>query len=350
MRNLIPCLIALLLCSCYGDKSKTHDALTVPEAGLAIEPGDSAEWQRQQDSISFTTAHHYTRNYNFRVKADSLCLYRQQPEEIVSLRDFPAEDLAIPSDTDSIAILRGERLVVAEIRIMPTDSVDTVWVQLARDQATFGWIHESRLLPAVTPDDPISQFIDTFSNAHILWTLIVVGAIVVAYTLRIIRRKQAKIIHFNDISSFYPTLLILTLAFAATVYATIQMFASEMWRHFYYHPTLNPFAVPPLLGFFLTLVWALPIIGIATVDDVRRHLPTGEAVLYLAGLAAVCMVVYAVFSVFTLYYIGYGLLAAYVYYSIKTFYHSRRLTYYCGRCGKAIHHKGRCPYCGAENI
>lgn len=342
-------VISFIVCSCYHDKSKQHDALAEPETSLTIEQVDSASIKRKQDSLSFYTAHHYTNNYNFVVTSDSMVLYSQQPEELISRSDLP-EELKEKMDTDSVAIYANERLVVAEIRILPQDSIDSVWVQLARDQYTFGWIHESKLLKNVSPDDPISMFIKAFSDDHVIITLIFVILIIAVYIFRIINRRGAKLVHFNDISSFYPTALVITISLAATVYATIQMFEPEMWRHFYYHPTLNPFSVPPLLCFFLMLVWVLPIIGVATIDDVRRHLPYDEALLYLCGLCAVCMVDYIVFSVGTLYYIGYVLLAAYIYYSIKTFNKNRRLIYYCGKCGKAIQQKGKCPYCGAMNV
>lgn len=340
---------AIVMTSCFNDKSKTHDALAEAEEGLNIEKTDSLKLKHERDSISFTTTHHYTKNYNFIVHADSIALHRQQPEEIVSRQEFPAE-LTIYSDSDSVTIMRGEQLVVAEIRILPSDTIDSVWIQLARDQQTFGWIHESSLLPYVVPDDPISQFILFFSDIHLLWTLIAIGSILVAYTLRFISRRGARIVLLNDIPSFYPTLLIIVLALAATLYSSIQLFAPEMWRHFYYHPTLNPFSVPSLLGIFLTLVWALPIIGVATVDDVSRHLSLEDAILYLCGLAAICLVVYVLFSVTTLYYIGYPLLLFFIWFSIKTFYRQRRLVYYCGRCGKAILHKGKCPHCGVINV
>lgn len=312
---------------------------------------DSLLWKHQMDSLYFTKSHHYTINYNFIVSADSLRLFQQQPEEIVSRKDKTESGLWATEvqEADSVIIAHGERLVVAEIRIMPKDSIDSVWVQLARDQMTFGWVHESELLDNVVPDDPISQFISVFSDVHLLWMIIIVALIIVVYTLRIIRRKRSKIVHLNDIPSFYPTLLVLDVAFAATLYASIQLFAPEMWEHFYYHPTLNPFSVPLLLCAFLSLVWLMPIIGVATVDEVRRHLGVEDSILYLGGLAAVCMVDYIVFTITTLYYIGFPLLAMYVYYSIKTFNKYRRLEYYCGRCGKAIHSKGRCPHCGAMN-
>jgi len=350
LRHIFTVIVTLvLLCSCFNDKAKDHDALAVPDESLNIEQVDSELLKRQQDSISFTTKHHYTRNYNFIVSTDSFSLFEQQPEEIVSMQAMPTE-LTEKMNTDSVIVYRSERLVVAEIRILPADSLDSVWVQLARDQKTFGWIHESELLTKVVPDDPISQFISIFSNTHILWMLISVGVIIVFYVLHIIYKKGAKIVHFNDISSFYPTVLVLTVAISATVYSSIIKFEPEMWRHYYYHPTLNPFGVPLLLSVFLMLVWSLPIITVATIDDVRRHLPADDAMLYLSGLAAVCMTDYVVFSATTLWYIGYPLLALYIYISIRTFNKNRRLMYYCGKCGKAISQKGTCPYCGTVNI
>ena len=333
-------MLCITLCSCYNDKSKVHDALPNPdpEANLKIGAEDSLLMKRQQDSLTFTSTHHYTNNYNFIVATDSMFLLKAQPEEAVAAMLL-----------DSVTLYRDEQLVVAEIRILPTDSIDSVWVKVAHDQLTFGWIHESELLPNVVPDDPISQFIDVFSDTHLLWMLIIVGLIVCVYIMRIINRKGSKIVHINDIPSFYPTAFVLAISVAATVYATIQLFAPEMWRHFYYHPTLNPFSVPLLLGIFLTLVWLIPILGVAVIDDVRRHLPFEELALYLCGLVAVSMVDYIVFTVSTLYYIGYVLLAAYIYYAIRTFNRHRRLVYYCGRCGKAMHHKGTCPHCGALN-
>lgn len=290
-------------------------------------------------------------NYNFIVSADSLRLYLQQPEEIVSTHLNTQSELWATSIQvhDSINVLKNQRLVVAEIRILPNDSIDSVWVQLARDQMTFGWIHQSELLPAVVPDDPISQFISIFSDIHLAWMITIVTLTIAIYTFRTLKQKKSKIVHFNDIPSFYPTLLVLTVSFAATMYASIQLFAPEMWRHFYFHPTLNPFILPLPLSIFLTLVWMLPILGVATIDDVTHHLSLKDSTLYLAGLTAVCMIDYIIFTLTTLYYLGYVLLIAYIYYSISTFNKHRRLVYYCGRCGRAIHRKGRCPYCGVMN-
>ena len=310
MRRLISFLfVSLLLCGCYNRGPITPDAWDLTE--------------QQLDSISFYTTHHYTQNYNFVVTGDSLVVVAQQPEamSVPDVVSYELESIGEEMKKDSITIHRNERVVVADIKTVPSDSIDSVWVKVARDQLTFGWIHENELLSKVSPDDPISQFIDTFSNTHLLVFmafLVLTGA---AYGLRRLRRKGSKIVHFNDIPSFYPTAVCLLIASSAVLYSSIQLFGPETWRHFYYHPSLNPFALPFWLGVFVSSVWALIIVSIATVDDVTRILPLGEAVLYLVGLAAVCAVLYVVFSITTLYYIGYPLLIAYFYFAIKRFKH-----------------------------
>ena len=141
--------------------------------------------------------------------------------------------------------------------------------------------------------------------------------IIAAYGVRLLLRKGAKIVHFNDIPSFYPTTLCLLVASAAVLYSSIQLFGPESWRHFYYHPSLNPFALPLHLGMFVSSVWVIVIVAIATVDDVTKHLALADAILYLGGLMAICAVCYVVFSITTLYYIGYPLLLAYYYFALK---------------------------------
>ena len=288
MRRLVSILVTLmLLTSCYNRGQQTPDALSLTES--------------QIDSISFYSTHHYTEGYNFRVHADSLPIIQQLPAEAVI--DMPV---------DTLQIYKKDVVVVADIVTVPLDTIDSVWVKVARDEYTLGWIHESDLLPGVSPDDPISAFIDFFSNAHLLIFLALIVVVGALYVLRHLMRRNAKIVHLNDIPSFYPTLLCLLVAASAVLYSSIQLFAPEMWRHFYYHPSLNPYALPWHLGLFVVFVWALLIVAIATVDDIRHHLSLGETVLYLGGLAAVCAVDYVVFSIATLYYIGYPLLIAYI--------------------------------------
>ena len=292
--------------ACYNRGPITPDAWNLTE--------------QQLDSISFYTTHHYTQNYNFIVTGDSLVVVAQQPEamavpEVVSIE---IESIGQEKQKDSITLRKNERIVVADIMTVPSDAIDSVWVKVARDQLTFGWIHENELLAKVSPaDDPISQFIDLFSNVHLLVFMAFCVVIVAAYGVRRLMRRGAKIVHFNDIPSFYPTTLCLLVASSAVLYSSIQIFGPESWRHFYYHPSLNPFGLPLHLGLFVSSVWAIIIVAIATVEDVSKHLPLGSAVLYLGGLIAVCAVDYVVFSITTLYYIGYPLLIAYFIFALR---------------------------------
>ena len=359
-RNGIIGIILLLLFSfsftgCYHKKTPSSfrlpDSIQEAQISRRLEAGDDSvlkqndkdqiEWsgtRSKVDSLAFRVKHHYSQGFNFVVIPDSLMLLRQQPEEAVN-----------DMKTDSFAVKKGKEVVVADIRILPNDKQDSVWVQIATEDYAFGWIHESQLLKQVVPADPISQFISTFSNIHLLIFLIVISIMGVGYLARKILKKNAHIVHLNDISSFYPTLLAVIVALSAAFYASIQLFAPETWREFYFHPSLNPFSQPLLLNIFLVLVWAMLIICIATIDDVRRLLKSGEALLYLSGLGAVCAVNYIVFSVLTLYYIGYPLLIVYIYYAFRIYLRKTRETYYCGNCGVRLHRKGRCPQCGAVN-
>ena len=316
--------ISQLLTSCYNQGQLSPDAWDLTE--------------QQLDSISFYTTHHYTQGYNFQVRADSLSIIAQLPAEVIS--DMPV---------DTLMLHRGEQIVVADITTVPADSIDSVWVKVARDQSTFGWLHERDLLQGVSPDDPISEFIDIFSDVHLLVFLAFVVVVVAVYVIRKLTRRQAKVVHFNDIASFYPTLLCLLVAVAATLYSSIQLFAPEKWRHFYYHPTLNPYAVPLLLQLFLGVLWAILIVAIAAFDDIRRQMSFGEAILYLLGLAATCAVAYVVFSVSTLYYVGYPLLLAYAALALWRYCQQSHGRYLCGNCGMPLTRKGRCPHCGVVN-
>ena len=307
--SLFTILYSLFTTSCYNRGPITPDAWDLTE--------------QQLDSISFYTTHHYTQNYNFVVTGDSLVVVAQQPDEmsVPDVVSIELESIGLEKKKDSITIRRHEHVVVADIKTVPSDTIDSIWVKVARDQLTFGWIHENELLTKVSPDDPISQFIDAFSNTHLLVFLAFLVLTGATYGLRRLMRKGCKIVHFNDIKSFYPTALCLLIASSAVLYSSIQLFGPETWRHFYYHPSLNPFALPFWLGVFVSSVWALIIFTLAAIDDVTHSLPLGEAIIYLVGLAAVCAVLYTVFSITTLYYIGYPLLIAYFYFAIKRLKH-----------------------------
>lgn len=324
---LLP-VIVLSVCSCGNGINTRRESIV--DTGMLT--------SKQKDSLLFEQKHHYSQNYNFVVNKPSLLLLRQLPEEAL-----------IGMPVDSVNLVSGDHIVVADIRIIPHDTKDSIWVQVARDQFTFGWARESDLLPAVIPDDPISKFISIFSDVHYVIFIIVIILISAAYIVRTSYRRNAKVVHFNDISSFYPTLLTLIVSTSASFYASIQNFAPDTWREFYFHPTLNPFVVEPGLSLFLVSAWSMIIVWLACIDVVRHHLPFGDALLYLCGLAAVCAADYIIFSVSTLWYVGYFLLAGYIYFALWRYFRHSRARYVCGNCGHIMYQKGHCPICGILN-
>ncbi len=329
MRNSAVILILLL---CIGVLTGCYRSSQKEEAGYFEFSAHSA------DSLSFLLKHHYSENYNFVVDADSLVLLSQQPEEKVS-----------ELHTDTFVIYKDAQIVVADIRILSNDTVDSVWVQVANEEAVFGWVHETDLLDKAVPDDPISQFINIFSDKHLLIFLVFLVFMALVYVVARSKMHNVPFVHLRDIDSIYPMLLCLMMALSATLYASIQMFAADQWQHFYFHPTLNPFSVSPLLSVFLTCVWAIVVILIAVIDDVFKRLHTGDAILYMGGVGAVCAVNYVVFSISTLYYVGYLLFAVYFYIALERFLRYNYKPYICGNCGSRMRKKGRCPYCNTLN-
>jgi len=341
VRLLCALLLAFTISSCYGNRHKSIAQVTysaaMAESGDTLQQGEGI-FSIDGDSVS-TLKRPYSINYNFVVWADSVTLFSQQPEEILS--QLPA---------DSFSVKHDSLLVVADVRVVPADTIDSVWVQLATEQARFGWIHESELLPRVAPDDPISQFIAAFSSTLRMALLVVLSAFGIIVAMSLLRRKNAHIVHFNDTDSFYPLLLCLLTAWAAIIYADLQHHALAQWQYFYFHPTLNPFATHRPLSLFLGVLWAMLIVGLAAADDVRRKLSFGEWVVYMISLAAVCLLLYLIFSLASLYGVGYLLLALYVAAAIWQYVRRAKNRYVCGKCGKPLQHKGICPHCGANNV
>gem|GEM_PF-5626602 len=85
-------VMVLLLSGCYHQQPKHNE-------------GTADLTEEQLDSLSFSASHHYSNNYNFVVKADSLPLIRQQPEELVT-------DVAL----DTLYVKRHDHVAVAGIR------------------------------------------------------------------------------------------------------------------------------------------------------------------------------------------------------------------------------------------
>lgn len=282
----------------------------------------------------------YAVNDNFYLTSDSMWLQSQEP-----LHNMPINTLS-----DSILLYYNDPLVVAQIVVIPEDSIDSVWVKVARDQFAQGWIHQSDFLACVVPDDPISEFIYLFSQRHLWFFLGLVFTVLIVLVVQKIRHSRFNMIFVRDISSFYPTMLTVSLSSSALLYASIQRLVPETWVLYYYHPTLNPFDLPLILGLFIASIWLLVVLVIATIDEVLALLPIPEAILYLFSLLGVCVVCYMVFSLPALGWLGYILYLIFSVALIWRYIKCFRARCLCGKCGAKMHGKGQCTRCKTRNV
>ena len=277
---------------------------------------------------------------NFELCVDSLSLQSSQP-----LHNQP-----IDTTCEQMNVYLGNPLVVAETLIIPEDSVDSVWVKLARDQFTMGWTHQRTFLESVVPDDPISQFIHLFSVRHLEVFAILFALSLIVLLWQVFSNKRPHVFFLRDILSPYPTFLLITLAASALLYAGIQHYVPETWVLYYYHPTLNPFGLPLILSLFLCSVWLLLVLAIATIDEVLRQISMGEGFMYLLSLLGCCILCYLLFTLAALSPgASYILYALFVLVLLLRYFRHSRARYICGSCGRRLRELGKCPYCGANN-
>ena len=277
---------------------------------------------------------------NFELSIDSLSLQGSRP-----LHNLPVDTLC-----ERPSIYLGDPLVVAETLVIPEDSVDSIWVKLARDQFTMGWVHQQDFMESVVPDDPISRFIHLFSLNHLSLFAILLAVALPVLLYQTFSKKKPHVFFLRDILSPYPTYMLITLAASALLYASIQHYVPETWMLYYYHPTLNPFGLPPVLSLFLCSVWVLLILALATTSEVLHLLPTADALLYLLSLMGVCSVCYLLFTLtFFNPTIGQILFILFAATLLLHYFRHNRPHFLCGNCGKRLRKLGKCPYCGAEN-
>ncbi len=323
-------VLLLVLCGCRGgDKGEAADTWRMMGGEVV-------------DSAHFARYHHYWVGYNLQV-TDSLALLTAPP-----LSDLPDYG-ALPDDT--IRLSRRDQVVIARLLYTPADTVDSVWVKVARDQLTQGWVSERELLAHIVPQDPISKFIYHFSGRRSTIVLVLLGLALAGWLVQRIRRKPERIVHWRDIPSFYPTLLCLCVSGSAILYGSIQAFLPDMWVAYYFHPSLNPFRpdYPLIINLFIASVWCIAIAAVAVVDEMRRQPDLGDTLSYLTSLGAVCIVLYLVFTLTAPLYIAYPLLIAYWTFAIRQYWRHRPSHLICGVCHRPLPHKGVCPYCGAVN-
>ncbi len=329
---ILSMVFAVVVSSCK--EGKTDEA--VPEIQVAdsctselTETGDSLLLltQAQADSLEFRLLHHYTNNFNFVVTADTLVLVPKGDEV-----------------SDTCSLLKGDIIAVASIV-----EADTVWVKVARDQWTMGWISEDELLKGTVPDDMISQFIDALTGSRAVWMSLLVLLGVVGFLLRRRLNHRLQIFQPGEMDSFYPILFVMLVGVMAALYASIQNFAPEYWQEYYYHPTLNPLLLPPIMAILLVVAWLVVVAYIAVIAEVYNHFYFLPGMNYLLETTGLAMVVYLVISWTTRFYVGYLLLLALIVGLLIIYFRYVRCQYECGSCGAKVKEKGVCPYCGAVN-
>lgn len=286
------------------------------------------------DSLRFRLTHHYTINHNFRVKTDSLTLVPRETENM----------------HDTCTVYNGDILVVANIHITTTDTTDTVWVKVARDQFTMGWIRESELLPNVVTDDIISEALHTLSGSRATWMLAIIAFGTLAFFARRHKHNKLQILKFNEMDSFYPILFLILTATLSHQYANIQTTTPEYWQEYYYHPTLNPLQLPTTMALLVTLAWSVIIVFIAMTDDIYHNLYLAPGIMYIMETLGLAMLTYHIFSWTTAIGIGHILLPIFIITLLYTYFRYIRCTHTCGQCGYRMHSSGQCPHCGTINI
>ncbi len=314
MRKLFYILLSLLVVSCVGGVSSPNtnavpndtdsipvivnivDTTTAPDTTLlSLSP-------QQVDSLIFRLTHHYSENFNFLVKADSLTLIPREGDLI----------------TDTCHVYKNDVIAVAAIKSIPGDSIDSIWVKVASNQFNMGWIPEHELLKGTTPDDTISEMLDTLSDSRAIWisALVALGVIVIILNKKR-KQNQPVTLRFYEMKSIYPTLFLILVAIMASLYASVQNFVPEFWQEYYYHPTLNPLVLPPLMATLVVVLWLVIITFIALIDEVYHHFYFIAGITYLAEIVGLSMMVYLIISWSTLFLIGYPLLAAFIFMLIK---------------------------------
>lgn len=298
MKVLYYILMIVLLCSCGGQSYEGSSIDSIDS--IAIRPMEMIDSvvdedtylnlnPQQVDSLVFRLSHHYSENFNFLVKADSLTLVPREGDMLM----------------DTCKVYDGDLIVVASIKTIPGDSIDSVWVKVAHDQFTMGWIPEDELLKGTVPDDMISEMLDVLTGSRGFWMSAMVLLGVVGCLLRRGKAKNLHIFKFDEMDGFYPCLFLTLMTIMASLYASVQNFVPEYWQEYYYHPTLNPLELPFVMSMLVVLIWLVIIVYIAVIDEVYHHFYFAPGVAYLLELTGIAMIVYLVVSWSTLYYIGY---------------------------------------------
>ena len=294
---LLPLLF--LLMSCVGgsvrENAKPSDTIVNIVDTASVKP-DSVLLNmspQQIDSLVFRLTHHYSTNFNFVVKADSIMLIPREGDV-----------------SDTCYVRDGELIAVAAV----SNHIDTLWVKVAHDQHTMGWIAESELLRHSSPDDPISEILYALSGSRGIWMSVFAAIGLSAFFVKRRKNNKLRLFSLEQMQSPYPSMLLALIALMAVLYSTVQNFVPEYWQEYYFHPSLNPLMLPPIMAMLVVLVWLLIITFIAVCDEVYHHFDVLDGALYIFELLGVGMIVYLIVSWTTIIFIGYLLTPVFLHY------------------------------------
>ena len=318
MRKLFYIILATAIVSCVGGTTPQSTDITPADSDsmptivnivdtATIEDSTLMSLTPQQvDSMVFRLTHHYSENFNFLVKADSLKLIPREGDLLL----------------DTCHVYKDDIIAVAAIKTVPGDSIDSIWVKVASNQTTMGWIRESELLKGATPDDLISEMLDALSSSRAIWmsALLAVGLIAIIIGKKKTVKKQ-ELFHLpnflDEMESPYPAFFLLLVGIMASIYASVQNFVPEFWQEYYFHPTLNPLVLPPIMATLVVVLWLVIITFLAVIDEVYHHFYFLPGIIHLAKILGAAMLVYLVISWTTLIYVGYLLLAVLIFILVK---------------------------------
>ena len=327
------------------------------------------------DSLEFRLTHHYTINDNFVVTADSLKLvpredettdtcvvhkndilvvvkvkrnYRVKPDSL----DLSNADANLLRSMEEANEGKGKNAnnILAANDTLPSDSLlaDTVWIKVAGSQYSMGWVTESALLSYAVPNDNISILLNSLTNTRLLWMggLLALGLLGL-FLHKKYNNRNLKVVRISEMDSFYPFLFITLIALLACWYVSIQNFAPEFWQEFYFHPTLNPFLLPPVMAALVVLVWLIIIVFIALIIEIYNNFKFLRGFVYLIEILGASMFVYLIISWTTKVYIGYVLFIVLTWFLWVMYNGFVKCRFKCGNCGHKLKEKGKCPNCGA---
>lgn len=292
-----------------------------------------------------------------------VCVACRQPVDKRSMEHVPIVDinanmqlmadsvvlLELPL-TDTLILYKNARVAVVEHNlVVAEDSTEVCWVKVAHNQKLQGWLKQADLEESFVPVHYISQAIYAFSRTYMPYSVVCVSLFVILFLYRTYRKKKIWLVYVNDIDSVYPLLFCFLVGLSATLYESVQLFDPDAWQQFFFKPTLSPFQPSVWVTSFLLSLWAIVLVGLATLDVVFRRLSLSEALFYLLGLLAAAICGYLFFVFATRIYVGYLFLLIAFYLFIQKVRAVSIYSYYCGNCAKRIRTKGQCPHCGAIN-